>query len=138
MDELTEVESTENNEMNHLTMELLVNKNHYSKILHKINPTKFKEREIYIDKIKQHKYEILSIFENLLDSPQETITRDLNDSFDIFIKTCIKHLEIRELDDFRKYDDAMNDNEVLFGSEEIKQDSSKSFWGQKIGKMRKP
>jgi hypothetical protein len=113
-----------------------VNKNHYSKILHKINPTKFRERETYIDKIKLHKSTILSIFENLLNSPQETITRDLNDSFDIFIKTCIKHLEIRDLDEFRRYDDAMKDDEVLF-EEEIK-DSSKSFWGQKIGKIRKP
>lgn len=133
------VETIENNEMNQLTIELLVNKNHYSKILHKINPIKFKERQDYLDKLKLNKPAIASIFENLLDNPQEIITPDLNNSFDLFVKVCIKHLEIRELEDeshFRRYDDAMKDDEVLFGS--MEEDSSKSFWGQKIGKQRKP
>jgi hypothetical protein len=131
-------DTIENTEINNLTLELLVNKSHYTKILHKINPAKFKERKEYFDKINQHKEVLLSMFETLLHHPEEIITRDINESFDCFVKTGIKHLEIKSIrkkghhsDD--EEDEDFSEDETMFGTIE---DTSKSLWGEKIKKTK--
>jgi len=123
-------QTIENTEINNLTMELLVNKNQYNKILYKVNPAKFKERQLYFDKINENKKTIFSMFETLLNDPRETITRDINNSFDAFVKTCLKHLEIKELSSL--ISDEVDEEEMLFGT--IDDPLTKSLWGEKIKK----
>jgi len=118
-------------DFNNLTMELLVNKSQYNKILGKVNPAKFKERQEYYRKIRQYETEIISLFETLMEHPEKGITRDINESFDVFIKTCIKHLVIKKQPTSYSAND---DDEVMFGTIDEPIISSKSFWGEQIKK----
>lgn len=131
----------ENSEINSLSMELLVNKSQYNKILFKLNPSKFKERQKYYDNINQYKTKIQSIFTTLLDEPNKTITREINSSFDSFILTCIKHLEISKIHETREFGnerDEGKDDDVLFDNDNMF-DGSKmnhSLWGEQIKKEK--
>jgi hypothetical protein len=86
-----------------ITMELMMNRSHYKKYLLKQDPNKYQEKQEYIQKIKRYKLKILSIMNELLDDSvkldiSEKYTRDINDSFNEYLKTCVKHFEICELE----------------------------------------
>jgi hypothetical protein len=141
-------ETLKNDEIGHLTLELLVNKTQYNKIIHKMNPIKLKEREIYFNKIKQYKTPIMSIFEKIMKNPEEVITTDINESLELFIKTCIKHLELDNVKEIQYIDDVElreegednndeeeeeEEDETLFGQ---MNNNTKSYWGEKIHKNK--
>lgn len=85
-----------------ITMELMMNRSHYKKYLAKQDPNKYQENQEYINKIKKYKLKITNIMLELLDDSvksnvSEKYTRDINDTFNVFLKTCVKHFEIYEL-----------------------------------------
>lgn len=139
VDNLEQDNNQENNEINALSMELLVNKTQYNKILFRLNPSKFKERQKYYNNIEKHKPSILNLFTTLLNCPSETITREINNSFDSFIMTCIKHLEISNIQDSQRGNDGNNgDKDVLFDSDNMFDGSelTRSLWGEEIKKSK--
>ena len=86
-----------------ITMELMMNRSHYKKYLLKQDPNKYQEKQEYIQKIKKYKLKILTMINELLDDSvkldiPEKYTRDINDSFNEYLKTCVKHFEICELE----------------------------------------
>ena len=86
-----------------ITMELMMNRSHYKKYLLKQDPAKYQEKQEYIQKIKKYKLKILTMINELLDDSvkldiPEKYTRDINDSFNEYLKTCVKHFEICELE----------------------------------------
>jgi hypothetical protein len=109
-----------------ITLELLLNKSKYDKILSKTNPAKFKERQLYLQRIHEKSSSIKTIFQELLDNPHACITKDISEGFDHFVRSCLKHLEILELDHL-KYDPTLFGNCDDSGENRI---LSSSSWGR--------
>lgn len=146
--------NSENNpDINKLTLELLINKNHYNKYLSKNNPIKYKEQQDYFDKIHKYRNKILDLTNDLIHDPKIQINNELNEVFHNYMRTCIRHFEMKEIErnSEKKYsgynDEENDDDDILFNSvnnnnmktEDIDEDdnenqnefgSNKSFWGK--------
>ena len=86
-----------------LTMELMMNKSHYKKYLINRDPQKYQEVQEHMCKVRKYSDQIESLFAELLtDSMKSNVaekhTRAINDSFQEYIKTCIQHFEIKDLE----------------------------------------
>jgi hypothetical protein len=97
-----------------LTLELLINKNQYRKFLAKTDPTKSKEYEDYLDQLNQYKDHILNITHDLLEKPTMQISTEINEVFETYVKTVIRYLQIKEMEDKNEYS-YENDEHTLFG-----------------------
>ena len=91
----TNVSSSSQSSIDKLTMELMMNRSHYKKYLLKQDPNKYQEKQEYIQKIKKYKLKILTMINELLDDSvkldiTEKYTRDINDTFNEYLKTCVK------------------------------------------------
>jgi hypothetical protein len=129
-----------------ITLELLTNKNQYNKYLSKEDPTKFREHQEYLEKIKKYRSKILHLSKQFLEDPEISFTLEMNEMFSIFSKTCIKYLEMKELEMENLYnsDRHEEEEETLFGKideepfsldEEVKfTKDMNSFWGKNIKK----
>ena len=131
----------ENDEINNLTLELLTSKTKFNKLMFKINPSKFKERNEYYENINREKTKIDSIFQQLLNHPEETISKDLNASFDCFVKNCIKHLDLETMDNNDNNDNDDDDDDDDDDDNDEQQDTmfdncigTLDIWGKKIEK----
>jgi hypothetical protein len=114
------------------TLELLMNKSQYNKIF-KGNSTKMKDTQKYFENVKKHKKEILEMVKYLLNRPDETITRNIDNAFTSFAKTCIEHLETIEEEEDEDESIEMADD-MMFGTIDPPHENSKSFWGTTIKK----
>ena len=123
-----------------ITMELMMNRSHYKKYLLKQDPQKFQEVQEYTDKIHKYSDHIESLFtELLIDSMKINVTEKhthaLNDSFREFVKSCIQHFELKELertDDPTSSSASIDDTDVLFDT--INDTPSSTSWGKPIKK----
>jgi hypothetical protein len=97
--------------MDKITLELLTNKQQYNKYLSKNDPMKFKEHEEYLEKIRKNKYKILNLSRQFLENPKMSFNIEMNEMFNIFAKTSIKYLEMRELETENLYNFGENDQE---------------------------
>lgn len=126
-----------------LTMELMMNKTHYHKYLSKQNPQKYQEAKETANKVGRYYPKIMEITETLLadfisQNSNEKYTREVNDVFQDYIKTCVKYLEMRDLE--------REDDETLFGKMDSHESvdtnrreavarNNVSLWGKTIRKM---
>jgi len=129
-----------------LTLELLINKNQYNKYLSQTNPEKYKQHREHLDKLSKYRGKIMSMFSQLMENPEKQITTTINEDFDHFVRTCINHFEMKELDYQPTQEKELeDDDDVLFGdcesgtnneNEELIDTSyaSSSLWGKKIKK----
>ena len=132
-----------NEDIDKLTLELLINKNQYNKYLSQTNPEKYKQHREHLDKIAKYRDKIHSMFSQLLENPEKQITTKINESFDHFVRTCINHFEMKELDYQTSHEKEVEDDNTMFGN--CKSSSEKeplmdtsyasgSLWGKKIKK----
>ena len=130
-----------------LTMELMMNKAHYQKYLAKTNPDKFIETQEHINKIVKYKHRISNLMNELLDDSCKSnisakYTNDINDSFDQFMRTCMKYFELKELEQNSggggggRPDD--EDDETLFGGMSDEPVQTTSIWGKAIKRTQNP
>jgi hypothetical protein len=137
-----------------LTLELLINKTQYRKFLAKTDPFKSKEYEEYLDDCQKYKDGILSITENLLDDPSLQINTEINEIFETYVKSMIKYLQHKDTEELVDH----KDENVMFGEsafvnrsnmyikpenyteskerESSMQTHNHSFWGKSIRKTR--
>jgi hypothetical protein len=81
-----------------------------------------------------------------MENPEKQITNQLNESFDHFVRTCMNHFEMKELDyQTSQEKEVEDDDDVLFGNCESISNNEKeplmdtsyasgSLWGKKIKK----
>jgi hypothetical protein len=86
-----------------ITLELLTNKQQYNKYLSKEDPQKYKEHQIYLEKIKKYKSKILNLSKQFLENPEMSFNLEMNEMFSFFAKTSIKYIELRELENENQY-----------------------------------
>lgn len=136
-------EKTNNTELtNHfidnLTLELLINKNHYKKYLSQKDPEKYKEYQEYYSKLKLYQDDIVQITMNLIENPKKQYSRDISELFEQYSKMCIRYLEMKEIENQKHdgFEKITEEDEVLFESMEDTNlpEPSKSLWGEPIVK----
>lgn len=114
-----------------LTMELLLNKNHYSKYLAKTDPKKHNQFQEYKSKLRKYSIEIMDITSQLIENPKSAPSLDIDESFDAYVKSILRHFELKELENTQ--DKKEEDDDMLFGemnTEPLVPKLSKSFWGK--------
>ena len=86
------------NNIDKLTLELLINKSQYKKYIKKNDPAKYSENQTYLAKVERYRYKIENLFSSLLENPDQQITTDIDRDFAHFIKTCIQYFELKEME----------------------------------------
>jgi hypothetical protein len=132
---------THNNEMiDKVTLELLMNKNHYKRYIANTDPTKHAEMVKHNALITKYKYKITNLTNEMLSDPSKQITTNVNEAFNGYIKTLIQYFQMKELEN--KSNEHSDDDDVLFGNideddcpaveteeNDAVQPIMKSFWG---------
>jgi hypothetical protein len=114
-----------------LTMELLLNKNHYSKYLEKTDPKKHDQYQEYKSKLRKYSVEIIDITSQLIENPKSAPSLDIDDSFNTYVKSILRHFELKELEN--PQNKSNEDEDMLFGemnTEPVEPKPSRSFWGK--------
>jgi hypothetical protein len=121
-----------------LTLELLTNRTQYRKCLSLVNPDKYNEIQIKLQKYSQYFTDINTLTNELLENPEKMVSTEINDAFDNYINSCIRYFDLQEIvnNSSNKIND---DDDMLFGNC-IKTESlnsantMKSYWGKSIKK----
>ena len=101
-----------------LTLELLMNKNTYSRYIEKTDPSKHKEEQQFRKKINKYKSRIISLTMKHLDDPNFQINNELSSMISEYARTFIKYFEMNDLDISCFYDNEKEENDqedTLFG-----------------------
>ena len=121
-----------NAEIDKLTLELLLNKNHYSKYLSKNDPKKYDEFREFKAKLRKYSIDIVDITSQLIENPKKPFSTDIEDSFLTYVKSIFRHLELKKMENSSSHNE--DDDDVLFGNFDKPDDEStpmiKSFWGK--------
>lgn len=104
----------QNEMIDKVTLELLMNKTHYQRYIAQNDPIKHNEYVKHNALIKKYKHQIISITNDLLSSPTKQITTDVNDAYNNYVKTLIKHFQVKEFENISNNNDG--DEDVLFGT----------------------
>jgi hypothetical protein len=117
----TQRDKPENEPMNNidkLTLELLINKSQYKKYIQKNDPAKYSENKQYLGKIDKYRNKIAYMFSSLLENPEQQITTDINRDFTFFVKTCIQYFELKEMEHNQQdhNGDPIDEDDILFGN----------------------
>lgn len=106
------------NNIDKITLELLINKSQYKKYVQKNDPAKYSENQVYLGKIDKYRYKIEHLFSTLLENPEQQITTDINNDFTHFVKTSIQYFELKEMENTAENNngDPVDDDDVMFGA----------------------
>jgi hypothetical protein len=123
-----------------VTLELLMNKNHYKRYIANTDPTKHAEMVKHNALIAKYKYKIMNLTNEMLSDPSKQITTNVNEAFNGYVKTLIQYFQMKELEN--KSNEHSDDDDVMFGSidedggnaaasepNDIVEPVMKSFWG---------
>jgi hypothetical protein len=147
--------SCKNAEIDKLTLELLINKNQYNKYLSKTDPHKYQEHQEHLTKIRKYKGRIMAMTSDLLDDPNCQINNEINEQMDVFVRCCIRYLEIQDRwHGESPFNQSSADEDVLFPDNNMVEtpvmhsrdnctehfdygSPMKSFWGKPVNKQPK-
>lgn len=145
------LEPAKNAYVDKITMELLLNKNHYSKYLSKTDPAKYDEYCEFKNKLQKYSDDIIDMTSQLIENPKMTINNDISENFDIYVKSVLRYLEMKEIeqrDEYVREDDmmfppnSMEERPLLVKKRDDNQDNEEqehvghSFWGKhRVKKM---
>ena len=81
-----------------ITLELLMNKNTYSRYIEKTDPSKHKEQQKFRENIKKYKSKMISLTMKHLYDPNFKVNNELSDIIEAYAKTFIKYFEMNDLE----------------------------------------
>ena len=125
-----------------MTMELLMNKTQYQKYVCLTDPKKHLENQEFNRKLRKYKNQIMNLTNDLIVDPTKQIKNDVNEGFQDYVRTLIKHFELKELENTEK---PVLDEDMMFDPTAMEEDSTledttaiKSFWGKDRVVKKKP
>jgi hypothetical protein len=128
---ITEVCLQPKSDLDQLTLSLLMNKQSYNKIAHKQNPDKSREIIEHHEKMDKFREQILNITRSKLYDPDLQISNAIDDIFDGYVKTIIRHIEQKEAEQANKFNHDNDEEDIMFGSmDEPEPTMNKSYWGK--------
>jgi hypothetical protein len=102
-----------------LTLELLMNKNTYSRYIERTDPSKHKEEQEFRKKIKKYKSRMISLTMKHLDDPNFQINTELSTMISEYARTFIKYFEMNDLEISCFYsnekDEEVDEEDTMFG-----------------------
>jgi hypothetical protein len=108
-----------------ITLELLMNKNTYSRYIERTDPTKHKEEQLFRKKIKKYKSRMLSLTMKHLDEPNFQVNNELSTMISEYTKTFIKYFEMNDLEISCFYSNEKEEHDdgedTLFGTIDTKE-----------------
>jgi hypothetical protein len=124
-----------------LTLELFMNRNTYKKYISKTNPEKHEKLIEHNNNLLKYRHRILQVTIDLLDNPSSQITTEVNEIFDIYSKTLVRHFQQKDMentniDQRHASSDNCDDDDVLFDPESTETSitdpiyAPSSFWGK--------
>ena len=135
------------NSIDKLTLELLINKQQYSKYLSKTDPKKYDEFKEYKSKLRKYSVDIMDITSQLIDNPNHPYSVEIEESFNAFSKSIFRYFEMKDLEQSNEYNQPYKkDEDMMFAHcetplleeetenenddlEETPTKTMKSFWG---------
>jgi hypothetical protein len=100
-----------------VTLELLMNKNTYSRYIEKTDPNKYKEEQQFREKIQKYKSKMISLTIKHLDDPYFQVNNELSSMISEYARTFIKYFEMNDLEISCFYNNEKQDQEdTLFGN----------------------
>jgi hypothetical protein len=128
--------------MTQLTLELMVNRKHFKKILEKTDSKKFSEMSQHITMVKEASPMIISMTESLLANyikfgSADNYNEDIKNIFEHYIENCLNHIKNEKND---KNDNYIHHKETDVIFESIDDNSTyftkniKNAWGKAINK----
>ena len=112
-----------------VTLELLMNKTNYNKYMEKTNPEKHKEQREFHQKIKKFGPRIQHLTRKFLENPDFQINLEMNDMLEGYARTFIKYLEMKDLEKTccgggggGEYFEKEKDEDILFDPTEMNSD----------------
>ena len=81
-----------------ITLELLMNKNSYNRYVEQTHPDAYEKYQKFRNKVYKYKSNILSCTENYLDDENYSLTTEMDTMMNDFIRCFVKHFEIKELE----------------------------------------
>lgn len=125
--------SSNNQFIDDITLQYFSNKQQYNKIV-KTNSIKFKERQEFLENLEKYKNEISSITNEYCNNINTEISNELDEAFEKYAKYCIKHIELKAMEERNNSDD--DDDDMLFGKiNNYSTGSVHSFWGPSVKKI---
>jgi len=116
-----------------ITLEMLMNKNHYNRYLSQTDPKKHQEHLNHLEKIRKYRSKIINVTTDFLNNPEHQITTEVNEAYDNYIRTLIRHYECKEMEN---PEETSQDEDMLFGNmietieDDGEQPTMKSYWGK--------
>ena len=108
-----------------ITLKFLTNKAQYTKYLSTSDPKKFEEQQTHLGKIAKYSNLIMSMTEEYCANPNKQRTNEMDEAFNNYVRTCIKYMEMKELE-YRDRKEDKEADEVLFDSAR----PVHTFWGK--------
>jgi hypothetical protein len=126
----------QNPNIDKLTLELFMNRNIYKKYVAKNEPEKYEKIVIHHESIRKYKHRILDLTQQLLEDPNIQITTEINEIFDAYSKTLIRHFQQKDMEKSNTNQDTIDDD-VMFDPEVMEPIAEpaqvynqSSFWGK--------
>jgi flagellin-specific chaperone FliS len=126
----------QNPNIDKLTLELFMNRNIYKKYVAKNEPEKYEKIVMHHENIRKYKQCILNLTEQLLEDPSVQITTEINEIFDAYSRTLIRHFQQKDMEKanenyrgFQDQDDVLFDPEIM-EDRPVEPTPSSSFWGK--------
>lgn len=107
-----------------LTLELLMNKSQYNKYLAIKDPNKYEEVQQHLEKVAKYRDRIMQITDQYCENQNAQKSIELDEAFSNYLKSCIRFIEMKELEAEPKYERDTED--TLF----VNPSPMKSFWGK--------
>lgn len=110
-----------------ITLELLMNKSQYNKYLSIKDPNRYEEVQLHLEKVAKYRDRIMQIAEEYCENHTTQNSTELDEAFSNFLKSCIRFIEMKELEEEPKYEREIED--TLFERCD-NPNPMKSFWGK--------
>jgi len=107
-----------------ITLELLMNKAQYNKYLEIKDPSKYEEHQQYLEKVAKYRDRIMQMTDEYCENNNTQKSTELDDAFANYVKSCIRFIEMKEMEEEPKYEKDTED--IMFNNPQ----PMKSFWGK--------
>lgn len=112
-------------EIDKITLELLMNKSQYNKYLSVKDPNKYEEVQQYLDKVTKYKSRIIQITNEYCENQNIQNSVELDEAFSNYLKSCIRFIEMKQYEEEPDYEREKEKDIIIFDFEH-----TKSYWGK--------
>jgi hypothetical protein len=130
---MAEPNNNTNEYIDKITLQFLTSKAQYNKYLSTSDPKKFEEQQTHLGKIAKYSNVIMSMTEEYCANPNKQRTNEMDEAFNNYVRTCIKYLEMKEMEGSCDHEYGNRDVEIENDEDEVLFGETRpvhTFWGK--------